>query len=290
MHQNDGNNGMIGAMAKLMRLKQACCHRSMVKRVINNGCWDTFQTQLNRIMFNLMTSSEFRENRLDEIRALLVDGTCPVCYDGLEGAVVAYCGHVYCVDCAHTIMTQGNRKCPECRVVWTERQESERFVEVPVNIISRDNTNETFEDSSKTEMICGILKKYLSGVNMIDKGCVVKNTSGEIVSLSEPFETEDNKFVVFSQFSQMLDILEESFRASGGFRWVRIDGSVGLKARQERLGKFRREADVQVLLCTYRTAGEGLNLVNANHVILADLWWNSAVEDQAVDRVHRIGQ
>lgn len=62
------------------------------------------------------------------------------------------------------------------------------------------------------------------------------------------------------------------------------------KKRQETLHQFKTDASFGVFLISLKAGGVGLNLTAANHVFLIDPWWNPAVEDQAVERVHRIGQ
>ena len=73
-------------------------------------------------------------------------------------------------------------------------------------------------------------------------------------------------------------------------RFRRIDGRMSLPQRETQLADFKSDASVTVLLLSLRAASLGLNLVVANHVVLLDLWWNPTVEDQAIDRTHRIGQ
>ena len=69
-----------------------------------------------------------------------------------------------------------------------------------------------------------------------------------------------------------------------------IDGTCSHSVRKTIISKFKENISVVCLMATYKVGGVGLNLTNANHVILADLWWNPSVEDQAVDRTHRLGQ
>lgn len=69
-----------------------------------------------------------------------------------------------------------------------------------------------------------------------------------------------------------------------------IDGTCNQKVRNNRIDDFKTNAAITCLLATYRVGGVGLNLVSANNVILADMWWNPSVEDQAIDRTHRLGQ
>lgn len=102
---------------------------------------------------------------------------------------------------------------------------------------------------------------------------------GEIIAQGE-------QVVVFSHFLDMLNLLE-TWLQSQSLRYVRIDGSTS--NRQILIDHFNRR-EASVALCSLRAAGHGINLTAANHVIHADRWWNPAVEDQATDRVHRIGQ
>ena len=84
----------------------------------------------------------------------------------------------------------------------------------------------------------------------------------------------------------MLSLLERAVQERS-IPYIRIDGSVN--DRQTLIDRFNNH-QAQVALCSLMAAGHGINLTAANHVIHADRWWNPAVEDQATDRVHRIGQ
>lgn len=95
------------------------------------------------------------------------------------------------------------------------------------------------------------------------------------------------KVVVFSQFVQMLTIMRNHLE-SEKISYVYLDGST--KNRQEVIEKFNKDESVQVFLCSLKAGGFGINLTSANYVILYDPWWNPAVEQQAMDRVYRIGQ
>jgi SNF2 family DNA or RNA helicase len=65
---------------------------------------------------------------------------------------------------------------------------------------------------------------------------------------------------------------------------------MSLAARERALSEFEEKPDVTVILMSLKAAGLGVNLTCANHVILSDVWWNPTVEEQAIDRAHRIGQ
>jgi hypothetical protein len=98
---------------------------------------------------------------------------------------------------------------------------------------------------------------------------------------------EGHKALVFSQWTGLLDRVEPALRAAG-IPWTRLDGST--RDRAGVVASFQDAAGPPVLLISLRAGGTGLNLTAADHVFLLDPWWNPAVEDQAADRAHRIGQ
>jgi len=75
-----------------------------------------------------------------------------------------------------------------------------------------------------------------------------------------------------------------------GIKFVRLDGSTPIKKRKQAVETFTEDPDVRVFLTTYGAGGVGLNLVAANYVFLMDIGYNPQTEQQAIDRVHRIGQ
>nr|XP_019049476.1 hypothetical protein I302_03265 [Kwoniella bestiolae CBS 10118]OCF28406.1 hypothetical protein I302_03265 [Kwoniella bestiolae CBS 10118] len=109
--------------------------------------------------------------------------------------------------------------------------------------------------------------------------------------LSEVDERSGNKekTIVFSQFTSFLDLIEP-FLKKYGIAYVRYDGSMRNDKRQESLDKIKNHAGTRVILISFKAGSTGLNLTCCNNVILMDLWWNPALEDQAFDRAHRLGQ
>lgn len=97
----------------------------------------------------------------------------------------------------------------------------------------------------------------------------------------------NHKTVIFSQYTRMLQIMREDFEARG-IRFAYLDGSS--KNRLEVVKQFNEDATIPVFLVSLKAGGTGLNLVGADTVIHYDMWWNPAVESQATDRVHRLGQ
>jgi superfamily II DNA or RNA helicase len=113
--------------------------------------------------------------------------------------------------------------------------------------------------------------------------------SGKFDWITEKIDTilaRGEKIVIFSHFLKMLDLFEHVIDERE-VPYIRIDG--GTENRQNLIDEFN-EGEAQVALLSLMAAGYGITLTAANHVIHADRWWNPAVEDQATDRVHRIGQ
>ncbi|KAG6888775.1 hypothetical protein C0995_006104 [Termitomyces sp. Mi166 len=99
----------------------------------------------------------------------------------------------------------------------------------------------------------------------------------------------EEKTIIFSQFTKMLDLIEP-FLKDEGIEYVRYDGSMDPKLREESLQAIKTVQSVRVILISFKAGSTGLNLTACNNVILVDLWWNPALEDQAFDRAHRFGQ
>jgi SNF2 family DNA or RNA helicase len=104
----------------------------------------------------------------------------------------------------------------------------------------------------------------------------------------ELFEEEDRKVVLFSEWTTMLDLIEKKLEKSR-LNFVRLDGSVPQKQRQELVEKFQTDPTCVVFITT-NAGSTGLNLQKANTVINVDLPWNPAVLEQRIARAHRMGQ
>lgn len=117
-----------------------------------------------------------------------------------------------------------------------------------------------------------------------------RELSSKIALLLETLDevvAEGHKALVFSQWTSLLDLVEPHLKRSN-LEFVRLDGST--RDRQGVVDAFQSESGPPVMLISLRAGGTGLNLTAADNVFLLDPWWNPAVEDQAADRAHRIGQ
>ena len=117
-----------------------------------------------------------------------------------------------------------------------------------------------------------------------------KGESAKVEALMEtlePLMEEGNKVLVFSQFVEMLELLKTAITERG---WNQFFLSGGTENRGDLVRQFQAHDGAGVFLISLKAGGFGLNLTAASYVVLFDPWWNPAVEAQAIDRTHRIGQ
>ncbi|GAB3232954.1 hypothetical protein GCM10027447_29090 [Glycomyces halotolerans] len=101
---------------------------------------------------------------------------------------------------------------------------------------------------------------------------------------------EGDKALVFTQYRQMGELLSAHLAAETGVEAPFLHGGLDQAARDRLVDQFQTTEGPAILLISLRAGGTGLNLTGASHVVHYDRWWNPAVEDQATDRAHRIGQ
>lgn len=111
----------------------------------------------------------------------------------------------------------------------------------------------------------------------------------EVIRALENLRAEGHKVLVFSQFVKHLSIFREWFESRNlSYSW--LTGEVGEKERKKVIQEFQSSPDKNLFLISLRAGGTGLNLTSADYVFILDPWWNPAVEKQAINRAHRIGQ
>jgi SNF2 family DNA or RNA helicase len=146
----------------------------------------------------------------------------------------------------------------------------------------------------------GLIVKLLTGLKQIcnhpaqylhEATPRLPGRSGKLELLDELVDTivaEDGAVLVFTQYVTMARLLDKHL-TSRGVGTQLLHGGTPVARREEMVQRFQ-DGDVPVFLLSLKAAGTGLNLTRADHVIHYDRWWNPAVEDQATDRAHRIGQ
>ncbi|KAJ8759948.1 hypothetical protein K2173_010804 [Erythroxylum novogranatense] len=191
------------------------------------------------------------------------DFDCPICISPPTNAVITRCAHIYCRSCIIRTLQRTKPCCPLCRHPLSL---SDLFAAPDVSSDSKESEISSSRISSKVSVLLQLL-------------------------IASRTENPTRKSVVFSQFQKMLLLLEEPLRAAG-FKILRLDGSMNAKKRTQVIKEFEMpgpEAPT-ILLASLKASGAGVNLTAASSVYLFEPWWNPAVEEQAMDRVHRIGQ
>ena len=100
----------------------------------------------------------------------------------------------------------------------------------------------------------------------------------------------DEKVLVFTQFTEMGEILQKVLHSKLKTEALFYHGGMSIGARGKAIDEFEKDPERRVLILSLKAGGTGLNLTAASQVIHYDLWWNPAVEAQATDRAYRIGQ
>ncbi|KAF9561740.1 hypothetical protein EC968_005617 [Mortierella alpina] len=119
------------------------------------------------------------------------------------------------------------------------------------------------------------------------------NSSGKMLVLNRLLAalfSRGHKVLIFSQFTTMLDIIQDWAEIYKGWKCCRIDGSVPQEDRRRQIAEFNKSPDLKLFLLSTRAGGLGINLTSADTVIIFDSDWNPQMDLQAQDRVHRIGQ
>jgi SWI/SNF-related matrix-associated actin-dependent regulator of chromatin subfamily A3 len=254
-----GDHTMTHLLEVLLRLRQTCNHWKM--------CGDErVRKLLELIDANQIVDVSNAANRkgLQDLLQLHIDSQedCPVCLDSLKEPVITACAHTFCRGCiSRVIDTQ--HKCPMCRA---QLADAEQLVEPAANFGEADEIDPDFDPestSSKIETLVKILKASVAA--------------------------SDVKTVVFSQWTTFLDLVQTQLLRHG-LNFTRLDGKMNSVRRDAAIDSLNQDVDCKIMLASLSVCSVGLNLVAANQVVLADSWWNSAIEDQAVDRVHRLGQ
>ncbi|KAI9981980.1 hypothetical protein PInf_009764 [Phytophthora infestans] len=317
----------VAIFALLLRLRQACDHPLLAlgkdfEQALTPGASTSvksaFQPQQNesseayyqRIAAQLQTDMQASSNRaqliengsddqegastggltasyIQSVIAQVEDGLdsqeCPICLDPPQNAVLTPCAHVLCDQCLRdSLGNDPDNGCPVCRTVVDTAKvfklpppkaqgEASSSADTKTIITPSDDDDGTGLESTK-------LQQLLRDVQAIK----LENENADSPD-------QKRKVVVFSQWTSMLGMVSQLLTRHG-FSHCSFNGGLNQEARERVLTKFAKDPDVEVLVISLKAGGVGLNLTCASVVILLDPWWNPGVEEQAVDRVHRLGQ
>ncbi|CCH62325.1 hypothetical protein TBLA_0H00320 [Henningerozyma blattae CBS 6284] len=285
-------------LVHILRLRQICCDESLLgtqdendedlknsNKLVNN------KSEIESILKKTedkQPNNSFTESELQLVTQSLTERflknnsyknmECPICTtDPIDftDSLFTECGHAFCKSCLEDYLKFQSEKgrdhnCPTCR----KEIDSDRLITLQCNSEITEKPNFIHYDNNHKPAKLNALLKHLH---------VLKDCSpGEQV-------------VVFSQFSSYLDILENEIGNSFKDEDVEIfkfDGRLSLKDRHIVLQNFGKKNlnKMKVLLLSLKAGGVGLNLTVASHAYMMDPWWSPSLEDQAIDRIHRIGQ
>lgn len=184
-------------------------------------------------------------------------------------------------------------------VLWCEMGDQQRSAYEEVKSRVKSNILLDIKDKGLNKAKLGVLQ----GITKLRQVCsspqLLKEEvdfhskpSIKIDSLIQTLTTDlaDNKVIVFSQFLGTMDLLSEAFEENE-ITYRQFRGKTAAKERMRLVSEFQEEdSDIQVFLLSLMAGNSGINLTNANYVFLMEPWWNKAVQQQAIDRTHRIGQ
>lgn len=240
----------------LLRLRQVCDHWALCKSRV-----DKLMGEIEKHKIVPLTPENIEA--LQDMLQIQIESqeVCAICLDNLEQPVITACAHAFCRGCIEQVIER-QHKCPLCRA---DIKDNSTLVEPTAGLgenpdtVVADHTN----PSSKIEALIKVL--------------------------TAQGQAPGTKTVVFSQWTSFLDLVEPHLEQRG-IQYVRIDGKMPSVKRDNSINVFSNEPACTVLLASLSVCSVGLNLVAANQAILADSWWAPAIEDQALDRVYRLGQ
>jgi len=287
--------------AQILRLRQSCCHPVLTRNKaiaeeeddaaaaadIANGLADDMD--LSELIERFTSDSEehdiankYGAHVLQQIQTE-ANNECPICSEEpmIEPAVTG-CWHSACKTCLLDYIEHQKDKdtlplCFNCREPINQRDIFE--------IVRHDNDDDDLYSATQTN---GNSAPRISLVR------IGNASSAKIAALTTHLKalrrnSPTIKSVVFSQFTSFLDLIAPAL-ARASIPTLRFDGAMTQKARAATIVEFTNHKKGIVLLLSLRAGGVGLNLTAASNVFMMDPWWSFAVEAQAIDRVHRMGQ
>ncbi|RKP06200.1 SNF2 family N-terminal domain-containing protein, partial [Thamnocephalis sphaerospora] len=287
----------------LMRLRQLCnhpslCPHSFIEKLKERSSSDKADTEQ-------LVEVDWNDAGVQRLVSILRDAVengedCCVCLDALNEGRITPCAHFFCKLCIERVI-RSNPACPMCR----QHVAAGTLLELPPE-------PETIDDEDEESVGDG------GDNNAASQPSTPSSTKIDALIQCLRATPSGVKSVVFSQWTGMLDLVEPHLHCAG-IPFTRLDGKMPRKRRDEAIRRFsmpeasdntaknsedpmitesqrpnkRRRAELpvpRVMLVSLKCGALGLNLTAASQVFMLDPWWNSSVQDQAIDRVYRIGQ
>ena len=283
-------------LVHILRLRQICCDVELLGTLDDNDDDISKTTQLltpddeiKRFLYDSQknvddeSAKEYKELTIAKLKERypniksLSQKECSICTNediDTSKMLLTECGHPFCENCLLEYINYQQEKkcelrCPICRS----------------NISQNSMFKPNYNEYSNTL----IFVSYNTEDRPAKSAALIEN----LQQLQDSSSGE--QVIVFSQFSSYLDILERELKKVFPIDKAKIykfDGRLSLKERNDILKEFR-EKDLsrqKILLLSLKAGGVGLNLTCASYAYMMDPWWSPSMEDQAIDRIHRIGQ
>ncbi|KAG5931050.1 DNA helicase rad5 [Claviceps sorghi] len=293
--------------AQILRLRQSCCHPVLVRNRdivadeveagaaadAASGLADDMDLETLVAQFTAVTDDAAKDNfaygahALEEIRNE-ADKECPLCFDEpMNDQTVTGCWHSACKKCLLDFMKHESDRavvprCFNCREPLNQRDLFE--------VVKHHDDDDDDDNAAEKEM--GAASSSKPRISLQRLG--VNHSSAKVAALMSEIRAlrkqhPHMKSVVFSQFTSFLSLIEPALTRAN-VHFLRLDGTMAQKARAAVLDNFTDRKGFTILLLSLRAGGVGLNLTSAGRVFMMDPWWSFAIEAQAIDRVHRLGQ
>ncbi|KAJ8750025.1 hypothetical protein K2173_013940 [Erythroxylum novogranatense] len=252
----------------LLRLRQCCDHPFLVMSRGDTQEYSDLDKLAKRFLkmgenaldgeANCVPSLAYVQEVVEELRKG-EQGECPICLEAFEDAILTPCAHRICRECLlASWKSPASGLCPVCRKMVSKQE----LITAPTGSRFRIDVKKNWVESAK---IVVLLKEL------------------------ETLCSSGSKSIVFSQWTAFLDLLQIPLSRTN-ISFLRLDGTLNQQQRERVLKQFSEDNSVMVLLMSLKAGGVGINLTAASNAFIMDPWWNPAVEEQAVMRIHRIGQ
>lgn len=295
-------------LTQILRLRQICCHMDLVGSLQQDfdeeiNAKDDIESDLEEFNKTEKFGSQDLFQNEDEIKAVLYPlyesfnleaSECTICTQApipFGEITIVSCGHLFCFKCILEHITFQHRlgqsiRCPNCRAEISKH----KLFKLRHKTMTK---KEIIFHSPKLKLTKDQYEYEIYHYDPDNGSSKIQALIMHLQMIQE--QSPGERIVVFSQFSSYLDLIENELNVQGSdlFKVFKFDGRLKMNERHTLIESFNNEdgaPKVSVLLLSLKAGGVGLNLTSASRAFMMDPWWSPSVEDQAIDRIHRIGQ
>lgn len=289
-------------LTHILRLRQVCCHVDLIggahemdDDVIDLEADEDMKSFLKSIKEQsekFANNTEVKQTIYKLYDCVREENECSICTTSpipYNELALTPCGHTFCIGCILEHLEfqsdlHKNKLCPNCREPISKYKLFRLRNQKTTSHEIRFHTQQKDYDTTHNFQI------YLYDPNR--SSSKIQALIRHLKLLQE--QSPNLKVIVFSQFSSYLDIMETELKlTSDEFHVYKFDGRLNMNDRSKLLAAFNApvtSGKISILLLSLKAGGVGLNLTTASRAFMMDPWWSPSIEDQAIDRIHRIGQ